>query len=98
MSERSLFSRSSARRRVRTRDGPSAIAPSPSSPPCEEWGVSRALSISVDGPVPFLDVERSRSYDAMIVVHLLGRAVRVHRDDIGLPSYRPRPRPVRAGG
>src|SRR4051794_21451387 len=67
MSGRSLFSRSSARRRVRTHDGPSAIAPSPSSPPCEEWGISRALSISLDGAVPFLDVKRSRSYDAMIV-------------------------------
>jgi len=27
------------------------------------------LSISLDGPVPFLDLEQSRSYDAMIVVH-----------------------------
>src|SRR5437762_12855835 len=87
MSGRSLFSRSSARRRVRTHDGPSAIAPSPASPPCEVWGVSRALSISLDGPVPFLVVKRSRTYDAMIVVHVLGRAVRVYRDDPGLPSY-----------
>ena len=75
------FSRSSARHPMRTHDGPSAIAPSPSSPPCEEWGVSRALSISLDGPVPFLDVKRSRSYDAMIVVHVLGRAVRIDRDE-----------------
>src|SRR5580765_5097319 len=76
MSERSLFSRSSARRRVRTHDGPSAIAPSPSSPPCEEWGVSRALSISLDGPVPFLDVKRSRSYDAIKRVRWVVEGVR----------------------
>jgi hypothetical protein len=39
------------------------------------------LSISLDGPVPFLDVKRSRSYDAMIVLHVLGRAVRIDRDE-----------------